>query len=395
MSFRAQPSQRKGEILVVTPGFATPGSGAAHAAGELITAISRRAPFHFTWVAHGGGALPNIPGQTMLPMHGWNMVEKPLGRRWPFWNRQSLHTLRQAVTGADLVWLHDTLYPGAVAAFRMARASRKPVLITQHDSPAFYAAHGELMRRGWIRLVDRLVTSRLLRKAHQVTFTSDAAARFYHRRVRFRTPVRIIPDGIEGQVFRPPSADDYRNLRARFALRDDQPVLLFAGRFDAASGLPVIRHLAQLLPKWRFWITGQGRIKPEAWYLPNVQVFRNRTGGALAELYQAADLLILPGYDPEAPHVLQRALACQLPVMCSPAAISGSPGAPRCLVAKIDPASPELTATHWAQKLKAGKDVWPTAADAGNGAPFDSSWDWLQVAAHYTEILNTLCRSAA
>src|SRR5262249_14644838 len=137
MSFRAQSSQRKGEILVVTSGFAAHGTGASHAAGELITAISRRAPFHFTWAAHADGALPNIPGQTSLPMQGWRIIEKPFGRRWPFWDRRSLQTLRQAATAADLVWVHDTLYPGAVAAFRMARALHKPVLITQHDNPAF------------------------------------------------------------------------------------------------------------------------------------------------------------------------------------------------------------------------------------------------------------------
>jgi glycosyltransferase involved in cell wall biosynthesis len=323
-------------------------------------------------------------------MQGWNSVENTFGIRWPFWNRHSLQALHEAIAGANLVWIHDTLYPGAHAAFRIARAMGRPVLATQHQSPSFYGAQRNPLRGLWSRLSDRIVTSRLLRQARQVTFTSNAAARFYHRRISFPAPARIIPNGVDSHAFHPPSPDDYRNLRKRFALRDDQPVLLFVGRLERANTLSIIRHMAFLLPKWRFWLAGHGRVRPETWYLPNVQVFRDRTGGAMAELYQAADLLILPGSDSESPHILQQALACQLPIMCGPAVVSGNPGAARCLVVNTD-ISPERTAKHWVQKLKAGKDVWPVVSDGET--PFDSSWDWQQVAAHYIEILQTICQS--
>jgi hypothetical protein len=81
--------------------------------------------------------------------------------------------------------------------------------------------------------------------------------------------------------------------------------------------------------------------------------------------------------------------------MCTPESMAALPGAPRCLVLKADAYSPERTARQWAQKLKAGKDVWPAADDSAADVPFDFAWDWLQVAAHYTEILEALCRSAA
>lgn len=103
--------------------------------------------------------------------------------------------------------------------------------------------------------------------------------------------------------------------------------------------------------------------------------------------------MLLPSFDYDAPHILQQALACRLPVMCGPAVVSGLSGASRCLVVKIDPKSPERTAQLWVQKLKAGKDVWPVESE--NDAPFDSFWDWLQVAAHYTDIFQNISRVAS
>jgi glycosyltransferase involved in cell wall biosynthesis len=400
MSFRKQPPPRKTHIVVVTPAFTSPAGGIARVAGELITLISRRTAIRFTWVGHGGvpkrrnandPKRPAPPSQIRLPMRGWSLAENALGVAWPFWDRDSLRALRQAIFTADLVWIHGTLYPGAWAAYRFAKILRKPVLATQHESPSLHMARGNPLRYAAVKLADMLMTARLLRRARQVVFTSNAAARYYRKRA-FKTPTKVIPNGVEGEIFHPPSTEDYRNLRSRFALRDDQPVLLFAGRFDTASGLPIIRRLAQHLPRWRFWLAGHGRVKPESWYLPNVQVFRDRTGERLADLFKAADLLIMPGVDPESPHVLQQALACQLPVMCAPAVVAGHAVAARCLVVNTNPASPEETAKHWVQKLKAGKDAWPAQPNAD--VPFDTSWDWLQVAAHYTEILQELSRAA-
>ncbi len=392
MSSRGHGQKRQGEILVVTPAFAAPSGSAYNAVGDLLAAISTRAPFRFTWAARASETLPEIPGQTLLPMRGWNVAENVPGFRWPYWDRASLVTLRHAIAGADCVWLHDTLYPGARAAFRMARAFEKPVLVTQHDNPVFAAGYGGNLQRTWTTLKDRYVTARLLRRAQQVTFTSDNAARFYHRSVPFQAPIKIIPLGVDQRVFCPPSTEEYKELRAKFSLRDDQPVMLFAGRFEAASGLPVIQQLAKILPKWRFWLAGEGSIKPESWYLPNVQVFRGRNSASTAELYRASDLLLLPGYDTESPRVLQEAVACDLSVMCSPAVVAGGPGTPKCLVVKVDPDSPDRTARHWLQKLKAGHSAWPETSEK---TPFDNCWDWLQIADSYSDILSKMCRVAA
>jgi hypothetical protein len=80
--------------------------------------------------------------------------------------------------------------------------------------------------------------------------------------------------------------------------------------------------------------------------------------------------------------------------MCSPAVVAGGQGTPKCLVVKVDPDSPERTARHWLQKLKMGHAAWPVAT-ASDEAPFDSCWDWMQIAECYADILASMCRAAA
>src|SRR5437016_5127215 len=97
MGFRAQNPKRQSEILVITPAFAEPEGRAAHVVGDLITAISASAPFRFTWAAHASKTLPEIPGQTVLPMRGWKIATVLPGLRWLFWDRASLAALHRAI----------------------------------------------------------------------------------------------------------------------------------------------------------------------------------------------------------------------------------------------------------------------------------------------------------
>jgi glycosyltransferase involved in cell wall biosynthesis len=233
-----------------------------------------------------------------------------------------------------------------------------------------------------------------LGQAQQTTFTADAAAEFYYRRVGFTAPVKIIPNGVDISIFHALSPSDRADLRARFALRRDQPVLLFVGRFSAENGLPVIRELAKLLPAWRFWIAGEGPVNPEKWFLPNLQVFRGRRDAALAELYQSADLLLLPGYRQGFPLAAQEAMACGLPLMCGPATASGSDFAkPYLWVANVDPASARRTAAIWATKLKAGRSILPlTESKTELSELAESYWEWPKIAGYYAETLQTMCK---
>ncbi len=372
--------------------YAAHGGGIERAVGRLVDELVTIGQFHISWAASmDDAAPPENPFLSAIPMKAYNFLERNFGIPWPIWGLKSLRALKNAIHRADLVWLHDAPYMGNIIAFRMARAAKKPVVITQHIGPVPYR---NPLWRGLMAIADRIFTRPMLRNAQQTVFISDLVADNYHRKQIFETPVRIVPNGVDSDVFTPVSAEKRQTLRAQFALRDNQPVLLFVGRFIDKKGLPVIQRLAPMLPDWRFWLAGHGPIDPESWYLPNVHVFRGREGRALAELYQAADLLILPSYGEGFPLVIQEAMACGLPIICGPATAAGSQLAkPFLLTATVDPSSPDKTSTIWARRIKAQRDFLPLTE--GNPELANAArhfWSWPQIAACYADMFNDLMR---
>ncbi len=394
-------------VLVITPYYADHGGSTERIAGRLIADMASNtqpdaASLHFTWAASkcASGlktkiAMP-VEGKNllMLPMRTLNQLEQFFSLRWPIWTRRSLRQLYRAVEGVDCLWLHDTFSLGSWLAFRMAKKQHKPILITKHSG---LTKHPGFLQRAWATGIDWLITRKMLRQVQQTVFSGDASAEYYYRRVGFTSPVKIIPNGVDFSVFHPPLREMRRVLRARFALRREQPVLLFVGRFTAENGLPVLRELAKLLPDWRFWLAGEGPLNPEKWFLPNLQVFRGRRDADLAELYQSADLLLMPGYKPGFPLAAQEAMACGLPVMCGPAISEGSDFAkPYLWVVNVDAASPKQTASVWASKLKIGRSLLPLTEAKTELSDFAAAcWEWPKIAGYYAEALRDLCQRSA
>ncbi|MCL2469578.1 MAG: glycosyltransferase family 4 protein [Alphaproteobacteria bacterium] len=381
------------EIAVITHYYADHGGGIERVTERMIREISRDPALHFVWIASDSDPPPVIEGQAMMPMRSWNISEKYFGLPLPLWSPRSFRRMKDAIAKADIVWLHDLLYPGNMVALRAAKRMGKPVIVNQHIAPIPYR---NPLKRLLMRWADGFFTSRLLPSADEVIFISDRVADFYYEKIPFTRPIKVIPNGVDIRIFHPAMAENRRFLREQFALKPSQPVLLFVGRFTEKKGLDVIKNLAQLLPTWRFWLAGSGANVPEKWFLPNVHVLRNRKGPALAELYQAADLLIMPSYGEGFPLVVQEAMACGLPVLCSPETAQGNAMARLHLhTAPVWPKDPARTAKAWLEKLKAFPLTLPLSTPQDLLAEHALlSWDWPPIAKVYADIFKKCIQSA-
>ncbi len=377
------------EVLVVTHYFGGHGGGVEKVAERLLRELAREPALHFTWAASDCDPAPSFPNFSSLPMRCCNGMEKLLGLPLPLWGPKSLSKLRAALRKADAVWLHDTLYLGNILSFFFARCLKKPIVITQHIAPIPYK---NPLLRWTMRLADKLFTARMLRLSDEVIFISDRVAEDYYRRIAFTRPIKIIPNGVDVRIFHAPIPENRAFLRQQFALKNEQPVLLFVGRFVEKKGLDVIRRLALLLPEWRFWLAGYGPIDPDAWLLPNVHVFRDRKGQSLADLYQAADVFLMPSYGEGFPLVIQEAMACGLPVLCGPETAEGSRlSIPYLHLADVWPNNPERTAAVWYEKLKNFPISLPLKMPQDDVAEFALlSWDWHPIARVYAGIFAKL-----
>jgi glycosyltransferase involved in cell wall biosynthesis len=138
-------------------------------------------------------------------------------------------------------------------------------------------------------------------------------------------------------------------LRTKLGLAEEQPVLLFVGRFVAKKGLPLLMDLVPRLPHVQWVFAGRGPLDPGGWEQPAVRVFRDRAGPTLAELYQVADLLVLPSVGEGFPLVVQEAMACGTPVLAGNELVGALPDVDRVLL--TEPVEGAEALDRWQARL--------------------------------------------
>lgn len=310
------PSSRgvRMRVLAVSAFFASHRGGVELVADALARALSR-CGCDVTLLACDVSPPPvaSDDGLRSQALPASNFAERRLGFPWPAPGLQGARTIAAHVASSDVVIAHDALYLTTLLADFACRRHRRPLLVVQHVGEVPYRSP---VLRWTMRAANALIARPLLARADQVVFISRTTAAHFAG-VKFRRPPEFIFNGVDRAVFAPPgSAAEKTRLKRRLGLPTDRPIGLFVGRFVEKKGLDLMAALARSRPDSVFAFAGWGPIDPEAWRAPNVFVFRDLAGPSLADLYRAADVLVLPSVGEGFPLVVQEALACGLPVVC-------------------------------------------------------------------------------
>jgi glycosyltransferase involved in cell wall biosynthesis len=301
-------------ILIVSAYFDHHRGGIEIVAGRLAREF-RRVGHTVAWLASDAAFTHTSARERewLVPVPAFNGIENVFGIPFPIPAPIGLRMIRQQVGRADVVMLHDCLYPANVAAFLFARWLRKPVVVTQHIGNVPFR---NPFLRGLMKSLTRLVTRPMLAGADQVVFISNITAGAFAN-VCYRRPPRLIFNGIDADVFYPARSPGERAaVREHLGLPLERPVALFAGRFVEKKGLHILQQAARLGGDVVWAFAGWGPLDPRQWGLPNVRVYSGLAGTSLAAVYRASDAFVLPSTGEGFPLVVQEALACGLPVVC-------------------------------------------------------------------------------
>lgn len=355
-------------------------------AGALARALSARG-FDVTWLSTDASAPPADVRSVALGAS--NFTERRLGFPWPLPGPGGLGTLWRAVREVDVVLAHDALYAVNIAAFLAARRFGKPFVLVQHVGEVPYA---NPLLRLLMQAANLLVARPILRGADQVVFISRVTGDHFAG-LRFRRPPQYVFNGVDHAVFAPATAERKADLRRRFDLPADRKTALFAGRFVEKKGLGLLQRAAAARPDILWAFAGWGAMDPASWGLPNVRVFTGLSGDSLADLYRAADLLVLPSVGEGFPLVIQEALACGLPVVCGAETTRAD-----------EAAAPWLTGVELSGDAETDLPVFSRAVDAalataeegaeGRVAFVRRRYSWEAGADRYAEILRGLASAS-
>ena len=130
-----------------------------------------------------------------------------------------------------------------------------------------------------------------------------------------RSRVRVIPNGVDTNRFRPPTPAERSASRAQFGLKDNDRALLFFDRTPVKGG-SVVRTALDGKPGFRLLLNGGRDDQWRAFAQRNDVIFTPRFADP-RPLYWAADALVLASFGEGFAFVLAEAAASGLPVAAS------------------------------------------------------------------------------
>lgn len=376
-------------LVLVSHYFSSHGGGVELVAGRLVSELCRRYDVHVIWLASAIGPYPEDlpPSVVCKGVSAWNITEDRLQIPFPIWGINGWLSLWSNLRQADLVHLHDCLYPGNAMAWLIAKWFGIPIIVTQHIGAKPY---DQKLVRSLLEFLNRTVARAFLSRAEKVVFISHRVQSYFGSFCRFRAPPEFIPNGVDISVFREVSKSQTETIRDELGIPRPAFVHLFVGRFVGMKGLPVLRELARAFPGDVWIFAGAGPINPEQWGMANVRVMRDMNGASLARLFQAADLLLLPSKSEGFPLVVQEAMACGTPVLvCEDVAMGYPEAASLMFVEKVGPCDTVLRWVRHLSKLRKHPDqlreLRPALAKFAR-----ENWCWEKAAIAYGELMTAL-----
>ncbi len=232
-------------------------------------------------------------------------ITERIGAPWPLPYGPGMARAAQALREADAVHVHGSLFLAHAAAAALARRRRIPLVVTEHVGLIPYRRRSliALQHAAWATIGDFVA-----RSATALVACGDRVARWLRQR-HPRSPVHLIPNGVDATRFRPLEDAERAAARDQLGLPRDRTLALFVGRPSEKKNSGAV--LAIPRTDFDLVLCGSER-RTEA---PGVHDIGTLPYETMPKVVGCADFLVHAGVGEGFPLVVQESLACGVPVV--------------------------------------------------------------------------------
>ncbi|AMQ18288.1 glycosyltransferase family 4 protein [Thermococcus peptonophilus] len=329
-----------------------------------------------------GIELVKVPG-VVSPLLGINIT----------YGLKSNRELGEFLRDFDVVHAHHAFTPLSLKAVKAGRTLGKATLLTTHSIS--FSHESSLWKALGLTFP---LFSHYLRYPHEVIAVSKAAKAFIEHFTD--SPVRVIPNGVDDERFRPIGEREKERVREELGISGD--LILYVSRMSFRKGPHVLLNAFQNIVRERddavLVMVGSGEMLPflkaQAKFLgieDRVRFLGYVSDDLLSKLYASADVFVLPSIMAEAfGIVVLEAMASGVPVVTTTVGgipeVVGESGS-----GVLVPPGDELALVEAVSKLLSDKELARNLGEAGRKA-VERRYSWKVIASEIEKVYEEVLR---
>jgi glycosyltransferase involved in cell wall biosynthesis len=226
----------------------------------------------------------------------------------------------------QVIHIHHPLWMGSLGLW-IARYLKVPVVYTYHTRLEYYSYAVPLPKAFFRNFLSHALIRRIGNKCDAVVVPTEASE-YYLRMIRVKSPVFVVPTGIETEKFHQPCSEEEKaRLRRELEIEKGDKVLLSVSRLNAEKNIEfMLEAVAELVKKgvknFKFILIGDGPDRSSliqeahALGLQDVLVFTGSVSPeAIPTYYSLGDVFVFASTSETQGMVILEAMASGMPVV--------------------------------------------------------------------------------